>query len=282
MKRTRMTERFILGALLLGAGLAGKAGAAEALFGAADDNLLLNDTVGWSRHNWGVYPQLAVGLNAANQPYRSLLRFDLSGLGAEISITSATLTLVTDRVAKLIQTNGNFELRLLLLDNANKDWVQGTNREDTATAGEPCWRYRQFDTAGWTGGPGIGNSAASSGIAALLGTVQIDVTNTVLGSAYTFTIDSPEGISALTNWAAGGDNEASCWRPTRARSPTHRTPSTSVRKRTRTPPADPSSRSAPRPVTSTSARQTTRSFGMAPSCTIAPTTGDSTTCFGPA
>lgn len=83
MKRTRMTERFILGTLLLGAGLAGKAGAAEALFGAADDNLLLNDTVGWSRHNWGVFPQLAVGLNAANQPYRSLLRFDLSGLGAE-------------------------------------------------------------------------------------------------------------------------------------------------------------------------------------------------------
>jgi hypothetical protein len=206
MKRTRMTERFILGALLLGAGLAGKAGAAEALFGAADDNLLLNDTVGWSRHNWGVYPQLAVGLNAANQPYRSLLRFDLSGLGAEISITSATLTLVTDRVAKLIQTNGNFELRLLLLDNANKDWVQGTNREDTATAGEPCWRYRQFENTTWTGGPGIGNNAASAGVAALLGTVQVDVTNTVLGQVFTFTIDSPEGISALTNWAAGGDN----------------------------------------------------------------------------
>ncbi len=206
MKRTRMTARFILGALLLGTGLAGKAGAAEALFGASDDNLLLNDQISWSRHNWGVFPQLAVGLNAANQPYRSLLRFDLSGLGAETSITSATLTLVTDRLDKLQQANGNFDLRLFLLADSNQGWVQGTNNGNTATAGEPCWRYRQFDTAGWTGGPGIGNSTASAGVAALLGTVQVDVTNTVLGQVFTFTIDSPEGINALTNWAAGGDN----------------------------------------------------------------------------
>jgi len=206
MKRTRMTARFILGALLLGLGLAGTAGASEALFSASDDNLLFNDAVGFSRHNWGVYPQIAVGLNVASQPYRSLLRFDLSGLGAETSITSATLSLVVDRVNKLIQTNGNFTLRLLLLDNANKDWVQGTKLEHTATAGEPCWRYRQFDTAGWSGGPGIGNSAASAGVAAQLGTVQVDVTNTVLGTVFTFTIDSPAGLNALTNWAAGGAN----------------------------------------------------------------------------
>jgi len=206
MKRTRMTERFILGALLLGTGLIGTAGAAEATFRASDDNLMLPDAVGWSRHNWGVYPQLAVGLNDTKAPYRSLLRFDLSSLGAETSITSATLSLTVTAVNKLSQQRGNFDLRLFLLAKSNKDWVQGTNLEHTATAGEPCWRYRQFDTARWAGEPGIGNSTASAGIAALLGTVQIDVTNTVIGTVYTFTVDSPEGVNALTNWAAGGDN----------------------------------------------------------------------------
>jgi len=207
MKRTSMTARFILGALTLGAGLAaGGARSEEALFRAADDNLLLNDQIGFSRHNWGVFPELAIGLNAASQPYRSLLRFDLSGLGAETSITSATLSLAVTRTNKLQQAHGNFALNLFLLDNTNKDWVQGTKLEHTATAGEPCWRYRHFEDATWTGGPGIGNSTASPGIAALLGTVQVDVTNTVLGQVYTFTVNTPAGINALTNWAAGGDN----------------------------------------------------------------------------
>jgi hypothetical protein len=209
MKRTCMTVRIILGALLLGGGLAGAARAAETLFSASDDNLLLDDLYGgsaWALRNWGLFPQLAIGLNAANQPYRSLLRFDLSSLGAETSITSATLTLVTDRVDKLQQANGNFDLRLFLIDQANKAWVQGEKLEYLATEGEPCWRYRQFASLDWAGGPGIGNSAASPGIAALLDTVQVDVTNTVLGTSYTFTVNTPAGLNALTNWAAGGDN----------------------------------------------------------------------------
>mgnify|MGYP001159183389 FL=1 len=207
MKRTSMTARLFLSTLLLGISLATDGTRAEEMiFDASDDTVLLSDLIGWSRRNFGVYPQLAVGLHAADLPYRSLLRFDLSSLGAETSITSATLTLVTDRIDKLQQANGNFDLRLLLLDNANKEWIQGSKLEDTATVGEPCWRYRQFDTTSWAGGPGIGNSTASAGIAALLDTVQVDVTNTVRGSVYTFTIDSTAGLEALANWAAGADN----------------------------------------------------------------------------
>jgi hypothetical protein len=205
MERKR-TTRLLLGAAFLGAALGGAARAEEALLSASDDTFILADTVGWSRHNWGVFQELAIGLNAANQPYRSLLRFDLSSLGAETSITSATLTLTVTRVHKLIPAHGNFDLHLFLLDNANKEWVQGAKLEHPATAGEPCWRYRQLDTGTWAGGPGIGNSTNSPGIAALLGTVQIDVTNTVAGTVYTFTIDTPEGLNALAEWAAGGDN----------------------------------------------------------------------------
>lgn len=66
--------------------------------------------------------------------YRSLLRFDLSGLGAETSITSAPLSLAVTQTNKLQQAHGNFALKLFLLDNANTDWVQGTKLEHTATA----------------------------------------------------------------------------------------------------------------------------------------------------
>ncbi len=205
MKRTNMTVR-IFWALLLGSGLAGSAMANEALYGAKDDNLLVSDEVGWSRINWGVYPELAIGLNATNQPYRSLLRFNLSSLGSETSITSATLTLTVTRTNKLSQLRGNFALNLFLLANANKAWVQGTHSEVTATAGESCWRYQQYDTANWTGGPGIGNTTNSAGIAALLGSLTINVTNQVVGDKLTFTIATPEGLAALATWAAGGDN----------------------------------------------------------------------------
>jgi len=206
MKEFGMTVRPALGALCLGIGSLGTAQAETAFFGASDDDYILADTVGWSRHNWGVYPELAIGLNAASQPYRSLLRFDLSSLGSETSITSATFTLTATRVHKLIQANGSFDLNLFLLSDANRDWNEGVQLEYPAVTGEPCWRYRQFDNGYWAGGPGIGNSTASPGIAALLGTVQIDVTNTVAGTTYLFTIDSAEGLAALANWAAGGDN----------------------------------------------------------------------------
>ncbi len=206
MIRTRMTVRIFLSALFLGAGLAGTARASEALLGASEDNFVLPDTVAFSRHNWGVYPELVAGLNATNQPYRSLLRFDLSSLGASTSITSATLTLTVTRTNKLSQLRGNFALNLFLLANANKAWVQGTNSEVTATAGESCWRYRQYDTANWTGGPGIGNTTNSAGIAALLACVAVDVTNTVVGDKFTFTVDTADGVAALAAWAAGGDN----------------------------------------------------------------------------
>ncbi len=206
MKQVGMIVRFSLGALCLGLCPLGTARAETAFFGASDDDYILADTVGWSRHNWGVYSSLVVGLNAPSEPYRSLLRFDLSGLGAATSITSATLTLTTTRVDKLHTACGNCDLRLFLLSDANRDWIEGAQLEYSAVTGEPCWRYRKLATDYWAGGPGIGNSTNSAGLAALLASVSVDVTNTVVGTLYTFTIDSPEGLGALTNWAAGGNN----------------------------------------------------------------------------
>jgi hypothetical protein len=180
--------------------------AEQSVFEPTDDNFILSDVISWSRHNWGIYPELAIGLHSKSQPYRALMRFDISSLGGSTSITSATVRLRVTRVNKLIQDHGNFELRLLLINDANAEWVEGTKLEHKATEGDSCWRFRKYDTSNWVGGPGIGKNPDSQGIDALLDTLTVDVTNTVVGDVYSFVIDSPEGINALTNWAAGGTN----------------------------------------------------------------------------
>jgi hypothetical protein len=73
----------------------------ESLFVPVDDNFMLADEKPWMYYNWGTYAQMAVGLNAADQPYRSLMRFDLSSLGASTSITSATIRLTVTSTHKL-------------------------------------------------------------------------------------------------------------------------------------------------------------------------------------
>ncbi|MDA3923879.1 MAG: DNRLRE domain-containing protein [Kiritimatiellae bacterium] len=209
MKRKSMTAGILLGSLLISAFSALITNAVEAVYTPTDDNFILNDYytgTPWHLANWGAYNQLAIGLNAANQPFRGLMRFDLSSLGSANSITSATLTVTVTRTDKLTEALGNFDLNLFLLDDTNTNWVEGASSETTAAAGEPCWRYRQYNTEDWTGGPGIGNSTASAGISDLLASVSVDVTNTVVGNKMTFTINSTEGIAALTAWAAGENN----------------------------------------------------------------------------
>ena len=181
----------------------------EAVYTPSDDNFILNDYYEgspWYLANWGTYNQLAIGLNSGGQPFRGLMRFDISSLGAANSITSATLTVTVTRTDKLSQGYGNFDLNLFLLDNTNSNWVEGASSETTADTGEPCWRYRKYDTDNWSGGPGIGNSTASPGISNLLATVNVDVTNTVNGDKMTFTINSAVGLAALTSWASGENN----------------------------------------------------------------------------
>ena len=179
----------------------------ESLFAPTDDNFMLSDVISRSRRNWGVYPEIAVGLNDKDQPYRSLMRFDIASLGASTSITSATIRLTVTSAAKLQQSRGNFDLKLFLLDNANKDWVEGTKNAALAAEGESCWRFREYDTEGWIGGAGIGNSTDSAGVAAQLATALIDADTIAVGDKITYYIESEEGLAALERWADGGVNE---------------------------------------------------------------------------
>jgi len=209
MKRKSMTARILLGTLLISIFFGVTVKADEAVYTPTDDNYILDDKyIGtpWYVANWGAYNQLAIGLNAPSQPFRGLMRFDISSLSSANSITSATMTVTVTRTDKLSQALGNVDLNLLLLDNTNSNWIEGASSETTALAGEPCWRYRKYDTDNWSGGPGIGNSTASPGISNLLASVSVDVTNTVVGDKMTFTINSAEGLAALTAWAEGENN----------------------------------------------------------------------------
>lgn len=209
MKRYGKTLGVFCIALLISAFFGVTVKADEAVYAPSDDNFILNDYytgTPWYLANWGTYNQLAIGLNGYQMPFRGLMRFDISSLGSANSITSATMTVTVTRTDKLNQSYGNFDLNLFLLDNTNSNWIEGAGNETTAVSGEPCWRYRKYDTDNWAGGPGIGNSTASAGISNLLASVSVDVTNTVIGDKFTFTINSTEGLAAITSWASGENN----------------------------------------------------------------------------
>jgi hypothetical protein len=178
----------------------------SAIFPAVDDTFFYNDPA-WLTANWGVRSDMAVGFNGVDKPYRGLLRFDLSSLRTECSIVkSCEIKLTVTSTDKVTPALGDFDVKLFLLDIANSGWVQGTKNAAVAGIGESCWSYREYDTAGWSGGPGIGSSASSAGIRTLLNSVTIDVDTIAVGSTLTFIIDSPEGLSALNDWTQGSPN----------------------------------------------------------------------------
>ena len=178
----------------------------SATFSAVDDTFIYNDPA-WLTANWGVRADMVVGLNYVDKPYRGLLCFDLSSLRTNCSdVKSAEVILTVTSTDKVTPALGDFDVKLFLLNDANSDWVQGTKNAGVAGPGEPCWNYREYDTDGWSGGPGVGSSASSVGIRTLLDSVSVDVDDIAVGSTLTFTVDSPEGLSALNDWTQGDPN----------------------------------------------------------------------------
>ncbi len=182
----------------------------ETLFDASEDNFMYSSSAsGWWNRNWGKWttPQLGIGLNNATDTYRALLRFTVTNLNLKArAVTSASLTLTQASNSKIAPIRGNLAVRLFLLDNANADWIEGTNSAALAAPGESCWNWRQYNSAAWTGGPGIGNTTNASGVAVQLGSVTVNVNTINVGTNITFTIASPEGLAALEHWARGETN----------------------------------------------------------------------------
>jgi len=177
-------------------------------FNPSADTFILDQVT--RNENAGANVRLIAGPNsAAGNVYRSLIRFDVSSLSNQYaSIDSATLTFTHDGTSKL-RTNGTITLNLFLLDNSNKDWIQGTDTFATdGSTGAAVWNYLAYDAnnpVAWSGGAGIGNSTASAGISTLLGSVNIVNNDVAVGGKVSFTLNST-GLAAIESWINGGDN----------------------------------------------------------------------------
>ncbi|QHI68532.1 DNRLRE domain-containing protein [Tichowtungia aerotolerans] len=173
-------------------------------FDAEGDNFMYSADA-YASVNWGAHGNLIAGMNNSTDRYRSLMRFDLASVNDAASVSSASLTLTVASTGKVHSDVGNMELRLLLIDTANKDWVEGT-ANTAVQSGSACWSSLAEGSREWTGGPGVGHDTASAGISAVLSSVSVDTASVAVGDTVTFTIDSAEGLAAIASWIQGGDN----------------------------------------------------------------------------
>jgi hypothetical protein len=175
-------------------------------FGAADDNLIWNGPY-YEVRNYGSLERMIIGKNAADWPYRGLMRFDLEPLRAAYNVlTGAELTLTVTSVGRINAGLGNLEFKLFLLDDSNAGWVEGSGDDRPSLPGESCWEYLSYPDTSWVGGKGIGNSTDSAGISNLLASVMIDTSTVVVGQKIVLQLDSPTALAILERWINGGIN----------------------------------------------------------------------------
>ncbi len=110
-------------------------------------------------NNAGGNTLLNLGTDGAGGVRRGLLRFDLSAIPANATVTSAVLRLTVVRIPVGGPVNSNFELHRLLAD-----WSGGTqagNSGAPAAEGGVTWNSRLHGTGGWTE-PGAASDAEST------------------------------------------------------------------------------------------------------------------------
>ena len=128
---------------------------------------------------------------------RGLLRFDLTGYTfSGQTVTSATLSLFVHGPAGSSFGVGD-GLNFYLVDSANAAWIEGSQANGAALAGEPTWNNRQAPSTAWTGGAGLGTPGG--GGYDLLPTA----TFTSTGSSFDMMqIDVSIPVSVITAWMA--------------------------------------------------------------------------------
>lgn len=188
-------------------------------FGSTGDNFMyagVHGSTDYRERNWGTWEHVVVGPNTTGgaPPYRGLLHTDVSSLASipSLSVQSAALTLTVSSVLKRgdLAAGESYDVELYLLDDANAGWWEGSGN-DAVVPGASSWNYWAHNTTPWVGGTGIGTSAASPGLSALLGTATIhpnaaDPNAMQIGDKVSFNITSPQGLAAVQSWATGGTN----------------------------------------------------------------------------
>jgi glucose/arabinose dehydrogenase len=119
--------------------------AATATLSIAEDTFINSGNPG---NNAGRNGWFDAGRDGAGGIRRGLLRFDLTGIPAGSTVTSASLQLTVVKVPGAGPANSTFDLFRLLAG-----WNEGTkigNNGGPATAGETTWNARMLGTANWT------------------------------------------------------------------------------------------------------------------------------------
>jgi uncharacterized protein (TIGR03118 family) len=121
-------------------------------------------------NNAGATGWFDAGRDGAGGVRRGLLRFDLSGIPAGSTVTSATLQLTVVKVPANGPVNSTFDLFRMLAS-----WQEGTktgNSGAPATAGETTWNARILGTANWTTAGAKSNAAATASASTAVGSTD--------------------------------------------------------------------------------------------------------------
>jgi hypothetical protein len=181
-------------------GVAGSSAAAEVLvLTPSQDTTLFADEVTYASGAGDIY----VGNTAGSSTRRSLLRFDLSAIDADMRVIDASLTIVVNRVAA-----GAFTAPATL-HRVTQSWGEGSSNPggsgggDQASDGEATWTLRFFGdaTSAWTtpGGTFVEEDSASTNLS---GTGSYTWTGAGMVADLNDWLASPDGNHG---WAMIGD-----------------------------------------------------------------------------
>lgn len=162
------------------------------------------------------------GPNGGNATRRGLLKFDLSGIPAGSTVTSAVLRLTVFQLPGFGAANSTFDLRRVLATwgEGNKSGLAKNGAP--ATSGEATWTARLQGSANWTA-PGAASDAAAAASAstAITGAGAYSWSGSGLLSDVQFWLDNPaqnqgwllqsqaEGTSRSVRGFASRENAAS-------------------------------------------------------------------------
>jgi len=124
----------------------------------------------------------------------ALIAFDLSSLSS-VTVTAASLSLYCLDSGTVDATLACYKMLVA--------WIEGTKINATATAGEPCWNYREYNTVAWgaAGARGSGTDHA------------VDASDTVAVPAQTagwYALEGPGMAADVQDIIDGGDNNGWC------------------------------------------------------------------------
>ena len=150
----------ILTTLLLLATISPAALAVTVDLPASKDNTIYEDSLGQYSNGKGIY--LYTGRTGTDLLRRALIAFDLSGIPANATVTSATLTLNLNRTGP--ENPGDVSLRKVL-----RDWGEGASDAGfpggngaTSEPGDATWIHTFFDTGFWTNAGGDFSATVSA------------------------------------------------------------------------------------------------------------------------